>query len=90
MWLQTHEVEVEAGPHGFARFVDSVRALFGISADLSMDLNFDCVEPTSGAPANFPCSAYHGGLWLHARPQMCEGSGVRGCDSRPRLVRYVY
>lgn len=41
-------MEVEAGPDGFARFLDDVRSLFGISADLSMDLNFDCVEPTSG------------------------------------------
>ncbi len=41
-------MEVESGPDGFARFVSSVRVLFDISAGTSLDLNFDCVEPTSG------------------------------------------
>ena len=46
--LQVHNVTVESGPDGYTAFLRDVRALFGITQDLEMDLTFDCAEPATG------------------------------------------
>lgn len=48
VFLQTHELEVESGPEGFANFLARVRGLFGIDTQQQMDLTFDCAEPATG------------------------------------------
>ena len=39
---------MESGPEGYAQFLQAVRELFGITADLEMELTFDCAEPATG------------------------------------------
>ena len=41
-------MKVESGPEGYAQFLQDVRELFGITADLEMELTFDCAEPATG------------------------------------------
>ena len=45
---QVENVKVESGPEGYARFLHDVRELFGITAELEMELTFDCAEPATG------------------------------------------
>ena len=46
--VQVENVKVESGPEGYAQFLQAVRELFGITADLEMELTFDCAEPATG------------------------------------------
>ena len=47
-------MKVESGPEGYAQFLQDVRELFGITADLEMELTFDCAEPATGVLMTLP------------------------------------
>ena len=49
MCMQQHHIVAQSGPNGYAKFEAEIRKIFGIEADMDMNLIFDCAEPTTGA-----------------------------------------
>ena len=47
--MQQHHIVAQTGPNGYAKFEAEIRKIFGIEADMDMNLIFDCAEPTTGA-----------------------------------------
>ncbi|KAK9837881.1 hypothetical protein WJX74_007044 [Apatococcus lobatus] len=46
---EQHHIVAQSGPHGYAKFEAEIRKIFGIEADMDMNLVFDCAEPTTGS-----------------------------------------
>lgn len=47
--MQQHHIVAQSGPNGYAKFEAEIRKIFGIEAEMDMNLIFDCAEPTTGA-----------------------------------------